>query len=577
MNPAVGRPLAFGLWITALAATAAEPVIEPCLEPAMLVHVRADGFPVREEIELCRASLDTRIFEEQAPIGVGGPLPLELRRDGSGAALRFKPEDGDPLIVELDANGTELRVEGFPGGGALWVRLESKPLPEDPLSRTLAFRVVSLPVADVVERIARVIGHRIEGAERLCDAKVSLDFEKTPLSVRQALALLAFECDLRIDRSGEGVIRIDGNGHQPWAEPPPGPAERLLADLEDRLSAATGSAEATRLLAQADLQLAAIDPDRIGPEWLALTRLAARHGPPSERLSRIDAALDLHGRQLPTDRSGLREHDRQTAEMLSTRAEALIVAGRPAEALAAYERAISLDAFEPELMARAEALIAPAERAAWWQRQRGAADRLLDEVASGTDEYLVDRYDPERHAIVQARAAHSIAVDALLAGRYGEAAGAWSHVLFQRAERLGADHRRVRDAQLEYALLVELSHSLARSPAEIPLPDPPLSVDRGSPDPDAPLLDRLLDRDLLDAGLVAAIDARLAAAATPQERARLSVLAAEVALTRDGAAALDAAIGHYRTALGAHVPDDFDRHLLTERLGLLERWAADRP
>ena len=576
MNPAIGRLLAFGLWITAFAATAAEPVIEPCLEPAMLVHVRADGFPVREEIELCLASVDHRIFEEQAPSGVGGPLPLELRRDGSGAALRFKPEDGDPLTVELDPNVTERRVEGFPGGGALWVRLESRPLLEDPLSRPLAFRVVSLPVPDVVERIARVIDHRVEGKERLCDAKVSLDFLRSPLTVRGALSLLAFECDFRIDRSGSGVIRIDPASDRPWAELPPGPGERLVVELENALSRASGLTEVSRLLATAEGQLAGIDPDRIGPEWLALSRLAARHGPASERVSRINAALDLHGRLLPTDRGGLREHDRQTAELLSTRAEALIAAGRPAEALADYERAISLDAFEPELMGRAEALVAPAERAAWWRGQRDAADRLLDEVASGTDEYLVDRYDPDRHALVQAGAAHPIAVDALLAGRYGEAASAWSHVLFQRAERLGENHPRVRAARMEYALLVELSHSLARSPAGIPPPDPPLSVDRGSLDPDAPLLDRLLDRDLLDAELVAAIDAGLAAASTPQERARLAVLAAEVALTRDGATGLDTAIGHYRTALEAHTLDDFDRHLLVRRLGQLESWGADR-
>lgn len=577
MNPSTRRLLPLALWITTVALAAAEPVIEPCLEPAMLVHVRADGFPVREEIALCLESLDTRVHDQRALGGADSPVPVELRRKGSGAVLRFKPEDGDPLTVDLPANGSEQRVEGFPGGGALWVRLESRPLPEDPLSRPIALRFTSLPMADVVERIARATGQGIEGAERLCDSKVSFEFDRSPMTVRGALAMLAMECDLRLDRSGAGVIRVDEASDRPWTEPPPGPAERLLAELEDALSSPSGSVEAGTLLAVADAQLAAIDPDRIGPEWLALNRLAARHGPEWTRLSWIDAALDLHGRLLPTDRSGIVDHDRETAGLLAMRAEALVATGRAVDALADYDRAINLDAFEPELMARAEALVPPGERAAWWRDQVEVVNRLADEVAKGSDEQLLERYDFDRLEMVQVRAAHAIATDALLAGRYGEAARAWSLILFQRAERLGSEHRRVRDAQLEYALLVELSHTLARAPAEVPLPDPPLSASRESPDADAPLLDRLLDRDLLDDDLVEAIGARLSAASKPEERARLAVLAAEVGLTREGAAALDSALGHYRAALEAHSADDYARHLLVQRLGLLETWRAGRP
>lgn len=225
-------------------------------------------------------------------------------------------------------------------------------------------------------------------------------------------------------------------------------------------------------------------------------------------------------------------------------------------------------------MARADALLAPDQRPEWWRRRLDAADRLLDEVVDRAEEHSVDRYDSDRHDIVRIRASHAMAVEALLAGRHGDAGTASSHILFMREERLGQGHGRVRDAGLEYALLVEVSHSLARSPAETPLPDPPLSVGRETLGEDAPLLDRPLDRDLLDAELAAAIDARLSAAVSPSERARLAVLAAEIELTRHGAAGLATAIGHYRTAIDAHAKDDYDRNLLGLRLGRLESLLA---
>jgi tetratricopeptide (TPR) repeat protein len=564
--------LLVALPILTAAATAAEPMIEPCLEPMMIVHVRAEGFPVREEIALCLRSLDSTIFHQQAPRGSQRQLPVELRREETGAVVRFMPEGRDAVTVRLSANAPERRVEGLSSGGGLLVRLESRPLPEDPLTRTVSLDVEDLPIPDLVARLARTIDHRVEGADRLCDATMSLYFTHHPLPARGVLSLLADECKLRIDRSGDGVIRIDPDSDRPWAEVPPLPAQRLLAELASALAKARTPLEADLLLTQADIDLAALDPDRIGPEWLDLRLLRARHGPQADRPAQLEAALDLHSRLLPTDRGDLVDHDRQTAALLAERAESLVAAGRRSEALLDYERAIELDAFEPALMRRAEALVGQGERAAWWRRQRDAADRLLEEVAKSTDEDLIQRYDPERHALVHARAAHPIAVDALLAGRYRDASAAWIQMLFQRAERLGADHPRVRDARLEYALMVELSHLLARSPAESPLPDPPLSASREPIDEDT----SLLDRDLLDADLAAAVGARLAAASTPRERARLAVLAAEIALTREGAAGLETALGHYRTALEAHGEDDFDRHLLLRRFALLEEWRAAR-
>lgn len=566
--------LRVALAIPAAIANASEPVIEPCRDPPMVLHVRAEGFPLREEIALCLDVLDDWIFVEHAPAGLQARLPVELRREGAGAVARFLPDGYSATAVELAANAAERRVEGISPGAALLIRLESRPASEDPLARLISLRAESLPIPELVARLARAVDHRVEGAERLCGIEATMHFERVPLPVRGALSLLALECGLRVDRSGDGVIRIDPASDRPWAEGPPSAADRLFAELEQAGSTPAASARVSRLLAQAEAVLAELDPDRIGPEWLALAQFRARLGPASERLAWVDRAIDLHGRLLPMRMHERVGHDRQAGALRSARAEALLAGGRPAEALVEYERAIELDAFEPDLMARADALLAPDQRPEWWRRRLDAADRLLDEVVDRAEEHSVDRYDSDRHDIVRIRASHAMAVEALLAGRHGDAGTAWSHIPFMREERLGRDHRRVRDAGLEYALLVEVSHSLARSPAETPLPDPPLSVGRETLGEDAPLLDRLLDRDLLDAELAAAIDARLSAAVSPSERARLAVLAAEIELTRHGAAGLATAIGHYRTAIDAHAKDDYDRNLLGLRLGRLESLLA---
>jgi tetratricopeptide (TPR) repeat protein len=557
-------------------AAQAEPVIEPCLEPMMVVHVRAEGFPLRDEIVLCGADLDTGIFRHQEPTGFPVGLPVEIRRQGDAVEARFKPENAGMVTVRLSANAPERRVDGFPSGGVLQLRLESKPLPEDVLARPMRFKVESVRIPELVALLARTVDHRVEGAERLCAGRMSLFFDQSPISVRTAMGLVALECELRLDRTGNGVIRIDPSSDRPMSEPPAATEWLVLADTDAALAKARTPAQVAEALAGGDARLAAVDPDRIGPEWLDLTLLRARHSVEPVRLAQLGVALELLERLLPMDTESIREHHRQLSALLAERATVLIATGRRTEALADYERAIVLDALEPALMQRAEELVDPSQRPAWWSAQLEVADRLRDDFIDATDVAAFVAFDADRDAIVRSRAAHVLATEAVLAGRYADAGAAWSPEVLRREEQLGADHRRVRDAKLETLLLVELTVPPARFPVEALLPDPPLTAGREPLADEASTLERLFDQDLLDADLAAAISARLELAATPEERARLAVLAAEVALLREGRSGLDVAIGHYRTALEAHVSDDFPRSLLRQRLELLEAWRAGR-
>lgn len=560
---------------TAASAAAEDSGIALCPEPLMVVHVRAEGFPLGEQIDVCGAAQERlEIFLSHAPAGFAPRLPVTVQRQDAGVAFRFTSSDGTTAQIVLDPNGREERLAGRTPGSALLVRLEVRPLPDDALDRPVRIAVSDVPVNELTRRLARAIDHRVEGIEASCDQTVSMHFRA--ISIRSPLRLAADLCGLRVATPRRGVIALVPAGAAEPADPPLPASERLIVELDAALSRDPSPAAAAAALTAAEAGLAALDPDRIGPEWIALALRRARHGPPADRLAHYDAAVALNAQVPPTAAHEVLEHDRALASVLAERAEARLALGLRAEALADYERAITLDAFAPELLSRAEALVPPDRRVAWWQAQRAAADRFLEAYFDGT---VVPGHGEDfevRYRLVRALSRHAVAADAVLSGRYLDALREWLLAEVDREQHWGSDHPRAADAGSELELLRGLSLTLARFPPDAALPERPLETAREAPEADGSPLDRALDRDLFDADMRAAITGRLAAAASPEERARLAVLAAEVDLLRRGAVALDAAIGNYTAALTAHAGQLGERQLLKARIEFLESLRAPR-
>jgi hypothetical protein len=579
MNLRLLPAIVAALALAPVVANAGAPVIEPCLEPMTVLHLRSDGLPVRDESILCAAHGELNLFP--AFDFEHGQVPPTARFTvGADAATVTLALPGQaPATVRLVPNQAERVAGELPPGQPLRLRLEQKPWPADPFLRWLSVTAIAVPVRDLVEQSVRAAGLRIEGSEHLCVEPVTFRF-RLGVSLGALLAIATETCAARWERSQADVIRIDPASDLPLREPPAPAQDDVLAEAQAALAADASEQARAAALAAAAARLAAIDPDRIGPSWLQLAELEASTAQAAERVDALARAIDLQMRLPPTSDAERAGYDHRLGGLLADRADALLAQGRRAEALADLEHALGLLAFEPGLLDRAAGLVDEGHASAWWRQQ-------VERVEAAQQAWFDGRgpehrhVDEARHRAILGRAARAIATEAVLAGRLKDAGDAWMEVAIARATDLGGGHRRTRDAHYEATLLLQLSiDPPARYPATAPILDPPLAADRQPAAAAAAQGAGFDETDLFDPALAQRIAQALAAATDPDARARLAVLAAEVALLRDGESALAAALGHYRSATEACAAGQcregsFTRALLLQRIAFLDQRATD--
>lgn len=541
---------------------------------------------------------------------------LSLLNNAPEQVLRWTPQDKDPADTALPLPTLRARVEGQ--------------APKIGLSRRVSIKAINQPADRVVRALVAAAEADVVGIDRVCDRRVSANFEV--VSVSTLVGLIADTCESPIQYDGDTRVTFLSAPAEPAAAPPTFPDH----EAELRYQAAqTATDQGTTWLREAALfelaELARTQQDypkardylrQLATAWAAASKV-------NIELAHVEMLAGQRARAHQLLDAALSEMDQQDPDRISAeRAEALHVraqlylsekkypgataAGQAA--LAIYEQLPYFD-YEPDAYFRGAAAIlqtlstaqihgeawaaaeATLRRALWddplryWAldalamtlRKQGKSDARIwiaaHEAAVHRANALGTLDIPDELRQIQLRAARELAIGALGKSQADVAMFWWGSVRALRAELLGPEAPRAQAATLEFSVLVQLV-DYAGVAADFPIPAVPLR--RLILEPGDALRSELkIIRDELEHDLLGDAEAELRTkrntdSTTPEQRAVSAVWLAEFALAARGTAALKEAIQLYGDAHAlrvANAPDHPQTRAVAARWRALQKLA----